>query len=168
MALTDSPHRSSDTFETVPIKSSDNQFLSFALPSRISTVAAHVSPLAGLRILIQDNIHLKGIKTSVGNKAFYNTYQPRVESARCIQDLIDLGVVITGKTKMASFGNWEEPTEYTDYQAPWNPRADRYQSPGGGSSGSACAIAAYDWLDIAIGTDSESLPLIVHHIFYPS
>lgn len=58
---------------------------------------------------------------------------------------------------MNSFGNWEEPTEYIDYQAPWNPRADKYQSPGGSSSGSAAAIASYDWLDIAIGTDSEWL-----------
>lgn len=47
--------------------------------------------------------------------------------------------------------------EYIDYQAPWNPRADGYQSPGGSSSGSAAAIASYDWLDIAIGADSETI-----------
>lgn len=64
-------------------------------------------------------------------------------------------MVVAGKTKMNSFGNWEEPLEYIDYQAPWNPRGDRYQSPGGSSSGSAVAVAAYDWLDLAIGTDSE-------------
>jgi hypothetical protein len=57
---------------------------------------------------------------------------------------------------MNSFANWEEPLEYIDYQAPWNPRGDRYQSTGGSSSGSAAALAAYDWLDIAIGTDSMS------------
>ena len=66
---------------------------------------------------------------------------------------------MAGKTKMNSFANWEEPLEYVDYQAPWNPRADRYQSPGGSSSGSAAAIATYDWLDIAIGTDSESISM---------
>ncbi|KAL7910374.1 amidase signature domain-containing protein [Trichoderma velutinum] len=55
---------------------------------------------------------------------------------------------------MASLGNWEERTEYTDYKAPCNPRDDGYQSPGGSSSGSASAIAAYDWLDIAIDTDT--------------
>ncbi|KAI1198239.1 amidase signature domain-containing protein [Nemania serpens] len=32
--------------------------------------------------------------------------------------------------------------------------AHGYQSPGGSSSGSAAAIASYDWLDIAIGTDT--------------
>ncbi|KAJ4308100.1 hypothetical protein N0V84_012295 [Fusarium piperis] len=138
-----------------PRASSDDQFSCFAIPSRISSQAMTTSPLAGLRIVIKDNIHLKGIKTSVGNRAFYDTYPPSDISAECIQKLIDLGVVISGKAKMNSFGNWEEPTEYTDYQAPWNPRADRYQSTGGSSSGSASAIASYDWLDIAIGTDSE-------------
>ncbi|KAJ4402242.1 hypothetical protein N0V85_005352 [Neurospora sp. IMI 360204] len=56
---------------------------------------------------------------------------------------------------MNSFANWEEPIEYVDYQAPWNPRGDQYQSMGGSSSGSAAAVAAYDWLDIAIGTDRQ-------------
>lgn len=135
------------------ITGQDNHALSFALPSRIQSKFQSL-PLAGFRIVIKDNIHLKGIKTSVGNRAFYDTYPPQQKSAQCIQELVDKGVFIAGKTKMTSFGNWEEPTEYTDYQAPWNPRADGYQSPGGSSSGSASAIAAYDWLDIAIGTDS--------------
>ncbi|KAH6999149.1 hypothetical protein BKA56DRAFT_685085, partial [Ilyonectria sp. MPI-CAGE-AT-0026] len=106
--------KSSDIFETVPIKSSDEQCLSFALPSQISTAAAFFSPLAGSCILIQDNSHLKGIKTSWGNKAFYYVYQPRFDWQ---------------KRKMDSFGNWEEPTEDTDYHAPWNSRADGCQSP---------------------------------------
>ncbi|RSL54933.1 hypothetical protein CEP54_009624 [Fusarium duplospermum] len=129
-------------------------FACFALPSRIQFQETSASSLAGLRIVIKDNIHLQGIKTSVGNRAFYNTYPPCDTSAECIRKLIDLGVVVCGKTKLNSFGNWEEPTEYVDYQAPWNPRGDGYQSPGGSSSGSASAIAAYDWLDIAIGTDT--------------
>ncbi|KAL7917263.1 amidase signature enzyme [Trichoderma austrokoningii] len=131
-----------------------SQTLSFAIPSRIKS-DGHPSPLAGFRILIKDNIDLEGIKTSVGNYAFYNTFPLRAKSARCVQKLVDQGVAIIGKTKLTSFGNWEEPMEYTDYQAPWNPRADRYQSPGGSSSGSASAIASYDCLDITIGTDSS-------------
>lgn len=98
--LTDSPHRSSDIFETVPIKSSNEQCLSFALPSRISTAAAFFSHLAGSRILIQDNSHLKGIKTSWGNKALYYVYEPPFESVRCFQDLVDLGIVIAGRKEV--------------------------------------------------------------------
>jgi Asp-tRNA(Asn)/Glu-tRNA(Gln) amidotransferase A subunit family amidase len=60
---------------------------------------------------------------------------------------------------MTSFGNWEEPVDYIDFEAPWNPRADGHQSSGGSSSGSAAACAAYEWLDIAMGADSK-LP---HH-----
>lgn len=49
----------------------------------------------------------------------------------------------------------EEPLECIDWPTPWNPRADGYQSPAGSSSDSGVAIAAYDWLDIAIGSDSQ-------------
>ena len=60
-----------------------------------------------------------------------------------------------GKTRLSSFLSREEPSESVDFLTAWNPRADGYQSPGGSSSGSAAAVAAYDWVDIAIGTDSE-------------
>ncbi|KAF2836307.1 amidase signature enzyme [Patellaria atrata CBS 101060] len=53
----------------------------------------------------------------------------------------------------ASFAATEEPVGCIDFPAPWNPRADGYQSPAGRSSGSGAAIGAYSWLDIAIGSD---------------
>lgn len=138
------------------MRSSDGQFPCFAIGSRIKAEAASQSYLAGLRILIKDNMHLKGVKTSLGKKAYYETYPPRQETARCVEELINGGAVVVGKTKMSPFGSWEAPMEYyNDYQAPWNPRADRFQSPGGGSSGSAAAVASYEWLDVALGTDSE-------------
>ncbi|PKK42050.1 hypothetical protein CI102_14067 [Trichoderma harzianum] len=143
------------SFERLSIMGQDSNVLSFAIPSQLKySIPNQQLPLAGKRILIKDNIHLDGIKTSNGNRAFYETYPAQTQTASCIQKLIDKGVVVIGKTKMSSFGNWEEPIQYTDYPAPWNPRADRYQSPGGSSSGSASAVAAYEWLDIAIGTDT--------------
>ncbi|TVY83904.1 Amidase [Lachnellula suecica] len=141
-------------FEPLMVLSSDNRFSTFALPSRIKTQAESDSLFAGMRVLVKDNIHLKGVKTSVGNRAFYETYSPQPASAECIQKLIAGSAVILGKTKMNYLATWEEPVQYIDYQAPWNPRADHYQSPGGSSSGSAAAIATYEWLDIAIGTDT--------------
>ena len=72
--------------------------------------------------------------------------------------MVDAGAILVGTTKLASFAATEEPTQYIDYQAPWNPRADGYQSPAGSSSGSGAAIGAYDWLDIAIGSDSMRNP----------
>lgn len=105
---------------------------------------------------MKDNVDVKGVKTSFGNRAYYDLYLPRSETAESIQGLIDCGVIVCGKTKMSSFGDWEEPTESIDYQTPWNPRRDGYQSTGGSSSGSAAAISSYDWVDIAIGTDGKS------------
>ena len=63
-----------------------------------------------------------------------------------------------GTIKLASFAATEEPIEGVDFQAPWNPRADGYQSPAGSSSGSGAATASYDWVDIAIGSDSKLFP----------
>ncbi|KAF2446191.1 amidase signature enzyme [Karstenula rhodostoma CBS 690.94] len=145
--------KTSHAFESFRLKSSDDHFSTFALESRIKT-QARPGALAGTCIVVKDNIDFKGMKNSVGNKAFYDVCPPRNESATCIQPLNEKGVVVVDKAKMSSFANWEEPIESTDYQAPWNPREDGYQSPGGSSSGSAAAAATYDWLDIAIGTDT--------------
>ncbi|KAJ4865610.1 amidase domain-containing protein [Trichoderma breve] len=72
--ITLKPHPS-DILEALMIRGQDHA-LSFALPSRIKSKFQSL-PLAGLRILIKDNIHLKGIKTSVGSRAFYDTYPLR-------------------------------------------------------------------------------------------
>ncbi|OKL58530.1 hypothetical protein UA08_06367 [Talaromyces atroroseus] len=65
------PSKAAQSFQ---LRSTNNQFLSFALRSRIQSKALFTSPLAGLRIIIKDNIHLKGVKTSLGNRAFYDTH----------------------------------------------------------------------------------------------
>jgi Asp-tRNA(Asn)/Glu-tRNA(Gln) amidotransferase A subunit family amidase len=56
---------------------------------------------------------------------------------------------------MSMFLSREEPAEAIDVQTAWNPRGDGYQGPGGSSSGSAAAVARYEWLDVALGTDSK-------------
>ena len=52
------------------------------------------------------------------------------------------------------------PTQSVDYQAPFNPRGDGYLIAGGSSGGNAAAIAAYDWLDLALCSDSKSITLL--------
>lgn len=112
-------------------------------------------PLAALRVAVKDIFQIKGIRTSLCNRAYYELYPPATRTAGCIEILRQSGVKIVGTTKLASFAATEEPIECVDFQAPWNPRADGYQSPAGSSSGSGAAIAAYPWLDIAIGSDSR-------------
>jgi Asp-tRNA(Asn)/Glu-tRNA(Gln) amidotransferase A subunit family amidase len=113
--------------------------------------------MSGWRIAVKDIFQIKGIPTSVCNKAYFDLYSDKVPSqtAACLELLTNLGAVIVGTTKLASFAATEEPVECIDYQAPWNPRADGYQSSAGSSSGSGAAIGAYDWLDIAIGSDCK-------------
>jgi Asp-tRNA(Asn)/Glu-tRNA(Gln) amidotransferase A subunit family amidase len=90
-------------------------------------IGAHSdSPIKGWRIVIKDNIDLKGVKSTIGNRAYGELFPPQSETAESIQKVIQRGVVVVGKTKMTSFGNWEEPVESIDYQAPWNPRVDQY------------------------------------------
>lgn len=83
----------------------------------------------------------------------YPNVQP--ETAACLQTLVDKGACLVGKVHLSILAMREDPTQCVDFQAPFNPRADGYQSPAGSSSGSGAAIASYDWLDIAIGTDSK-------------
>ena len=112
-------------------------------------------PLSGLRIAVKDIFEIAHVRTSVCNKAYYELYPPPEKTAACIERLAAAGAVIVGTTKLASFAATEEPVECVDFQAPWNPRADGYQSPAGSSSGSGVAAASYEWLDITIGSDSE-------------
>lgn len=127
------------------------QSVSIAVPSRLNT---STGPLSGLRVAVKDIFQIKGVKTSVCNRAYYELYPPPSKTAACIELLQQKGASIVGTTKLAAFAATEEPIECVDYQAPWNPRADGYQSPAGSSSGSGVAVASYPWLDIAIGSDS--------------
>ena len=82
------------------------------------------------------------------------TKHRKERSAPAIQKLVDLGACIVGKTKLCAFTQWEEATEAIEYTSPWSPRGDGFQSSGGSSNGSGAAVASYEWLDIAIGSDT--------------
>ena len=126
-----------------------------AVPSRLRDGITAARPLAGLRVAVKDIFHIKNVRTSLCNRAYYELYPPATGTAGCIEILSQSGAKIVGTTKLASFAATEEPIECVDFQAPWNPRADGYQSPAGSSSGSAVAIASYPWVDVAIGSDSK-------------
>ncbi|KUJ08791.1 amidase signature enzyme [Mollisia scopiformis] len=94
------------------------------------------------------------LERSGDGRPFHEIYPAKQETAPCIQRLVDLGALLVAKTKLTSFATWEEPVESIDWPAPWNPRADGFLSAGGSSNGSGAAISTYDWLDIAIGSDT--------------
>ena len=141
--------------EELHVRGNYVQTLSIAVPSRLRDVVTAAKPLAGWRVAVKDVFHIKNVRTSLCNRAYYELYPPATTTAGCIDVLCQLGARVVGTTKMASFAATEEPIECVDFQAPWNPRADGYQSPAGSSSGSAVAIASYPWVDVAIGSDSK-------------
>lgn len=110
-----------------------------------------------MRVAIKDNIDLHGVKTSGASKAHFELYPPAECSAPAAARLIELGAIIVGKTAMSQFADAEDPTgDYVDFHCPFNPRGDRYRTPGGSSSGAGAAVAGYEWLDFTIGTDSKT------------
>ncbi|PYI36747.1 amidase signature enzyme [Aspergillus indologenus CBS 114.80] len=113
-------------------------------------------PLAGKRVAIKDLFDVKGLQTSAGSQAWIDTHPVADSTAPAIQRLIDLGAVLVGKYKMAQFAASASPWDWVDAQHPFNPRGDGYLTCAGSSSGGGCAIAAYAWLDHAIGTDTGS------------
>ena len=124
--------------------------------------------MQGLRFAIKDVYRLRGLKTSLCNAAYLDMSLPAEKTATIVQNTLDAGARIVGMTKLSSMIGREEPTEAVDYPAPFNPRGDGYQSPAGSSSGSAAAVAAYDWRDFAIGTDttgSARRPALVNGVF---
>lgn len=125
-----------------------------AVPSRLYNEASVTYPLAGLRFAVKDAISLKGLRTSYGNKAYYNIFAEAEETAPAIQMLLDAGAVMVGQVKTSEFGEGVDPIEWIDYICPFNPRGDGHQKPSSSSTGSAVAAAAYDWLDFTIGSDT--------------
>ncbi|KAF7594734.1 hypothetical protein BBP40_008441 [Aspergillus hancockii] len=107
------------------------------------------------RLGVKDIFHVQGLKTSGGSRSYYYLYGTQNVTAPSIQRLLDLGAVFVGKTGTVQFANGDRPTaDWVDFHCPFNPRGDGYQSPSGSSSGSGAAIAAYDWLDLAVGSDT--------------
>ncbi|KAJ3562823.1 hypothetical protein NP233_g9337 [Leucocoprinus birnbaumii] len=125
------------------------------VPSRLSAWSGATLPLAGLRFAVKDIFDVQGLQTGAGSAAYLRTYKKAETTAPSIQQLIDLGATLVGKTRTAQFAHGAQPWEFVNFGYSYNPRGDGYLTAGASSSGSACAIAAYDWIDFAVGTDTR-------------
>jgi hypothetical protein len=139
--------------------------LSVAVPSRVSTFDTAESPLTGARFAVKDLFMIEGLRLTVGCRAWYDLAQPAPFTSPVLGKLIDKGAHLIGTLKLGSLITREEPTESADYQAPFNPRSDGYQSAWSSSGGSGAAIASYDWLDFTLGTDSKYFPSSTQETF---
>ncbi|KAH6679166.1 amidase signature domain-containing protein [Halenospora varia] len=125
------------------------------VPSRLYTPApTPEKPLSGKRLAIKDIYDVRGLRTGAGCKSYEAIQSPADRNATAVQELVDKGAVIVGKTKTVQFASGMSPRDWVDYQCPFNPRGDGFLDTDCSSSGSGAAIAAYDWLDCAIGSDT--------------
>jgi Amidase len=127
-------------------------------PSRLSKTSRGAGPLTGLRMAVKDIFNVKGIKSSGGSRAYYESYGPKSFNTETVELCLAAGVSLIGKTKTVAFALGGPSNGYeVDYQDPWSARGDGYQSTGGSSSGSGAAVAGYEWVDFALGTFSSTL-----------
>lgn len=108
-----------------------------------------VGLLAGVPVLIKDNIDVKGWPTSAGSVMLRDVIAS--EDAPLVTTLRNQGAILLGKTAMhelaAGITGASSLTGYTHNA--WR----EGRSPGGSSSGSAVAVAA-GYVPLAIGTDT--------------
>lgn len=131
------------------------QKAAIAVPSRLPGCSKTRLPLSGYRITVKEIFDVRGLKTGLGSRAYTELYPPASQTAPAIQKLIEGGADLIGISKMCSMVLKAPPTQCIDVSAPFNPRGDGYLSPSGGSSGQAAAVATYEWVDFAVGSDCE-------------
>ncbi|EED22839.1 glutamyl-tRNA(Gln) amidotransferase, subunit A [Talaromyces stipitatus ATCC 10500] len=126
-----------------------------AIPSRLYFTRTPSQPLAGVRLAVKDIFDIEGIRTSAGSRAWYYFYPPANTTSPVVNALIEAGAVVVGKVKTSQFANGQLATaDWIDYHSPFNPRGDGYQQPFSSSTGAGVGVASYDWLDLALGTDT--------------
>ena len=108
-----------------------------------------LGPLAGVPIVLKDNLVTKGIATTAGSKILQGWIPPF--DATVVEKLRAAGALILGKANLDEFGmgSSTERSAYKKTRNPW----DTSRVPGGSSGGSAAAVAA-GLASASLGTDT--------------
>jgi len=115
--------------------------------------------LAGLPLVVKDNINTKGIKTTGGTSSLRN-FTPKT-NAPSVQKLLDAGAIILGKSNLHEWAFGITTTNFTlgidpitkEANRPAKNPYDTTRIPGGSSGGTAVAIAAR-FAPAGLGTDT--------------
>src|SRR5438128_1669142 len=96
--------------------------------------------LAGLPVVVKDNINTRDMPTSGGTPALQHA-RP-TNTAPSLQKLLDAGAIIIGKTNMHELAFGITSTNLASFAGPVKNPYDRTRIPGGSSGGTSAAIAA--------------------------
>jgi aspartyl-tRNA(Asn)/glutamyl-tRNA(Gln) amidotransferase subunit A len=111
--------------------------------------AKPLPPLAGVPIVIKDNMCTKGVPTTCASKILYN-FKPPYDAT--VVEKLNAGLaVVAGKANMDEFamGSSCEHSAFKKTRNPW----DLSRVPGGSSGGSAAAVASME-APLALGSDT--------------
>ena len=97
-------------------------------------------PLAGLPIIVKDNINTADMPTSAGTPALQNA-RPAA-NAPSLQKLLDAGAIVVGKANMHELAFGTTSTNLAPFAGPVKNPYDTSRIPGGSSGGTSAAIAA--------------------------
>jgi len=131
-----------------------NSVLALA-PTNTVTAFDSALPLAGLPILIKDNIEAVGLPGTAGSTALLD--HPVIADSALVQRLRAAGANIIGSTNLSEWANIRSSSSTSGWSAvggltanPWI----HHHSAGGSSSGSASAVAA-GLVSLAVGTETD-------------
>jgi indoleacetamide hydrolase len=96
--------------------------------------------LAGLPIVVKDNINTSDMPTSGGTPALQHA-RP-TQNAPSLQRLLDAGAIVIGKANMHELAFGITSTNLSSFAGPVKNPYDKARIPGGSSGGTAAAIAA--------------------------
>lgn len=108
-----------------------------------------VGPLAGVPLVVKDNLVTAGVRTTAGS-AILKDFVPPYD-ATVVQRLTDAGAVVIGKSNLDEFG-MGSGNENSTFGPVRNP-VDTTRVAGGSSGGSAAAVAA-GAAPLALGSDT--------------
>ena len=108
-------------------------------------------PLAGLAVVVKDNINTRDLPTTGGTPALRDV-RPSA-NAPALQRLVDAGAIVIGKTNLHELAFGITSTNLASFAGPVKNPYDKTRIPGGSSGGTAVAIAARI-VPSGLGTDT--------------